>query len=267
MVAVADTSTTAVVTAAPRVRRIGVADLHWALREGWRDFGELRGDILLVGFVYPLVVLVAAGVALGGDLFPLMAPIVGGLALLGPLLAVGFYELARRREDGRDAGWGHFLDPFRGPSRREIVALGAMVAVLFTAWLGVAWIVYENTLGRLELSGPGPFLAALFTTAEGWRMMLVGNLIGLGFAIVVLAATVASFPMLVDGRTHASEAVATSLEATRRNPATVGLWGFYIAALLTVACIPLFIGLAVALPVLGYASWHLYTRLVDRDGS
>jgi uncharacterized membrane protein len=28
--------------------------------------------------------------------------------------------------------------------------------------------------------------------------------------------------------------------------------------------IPAFIGLAVALPVLGYATWHLYTRLVVR---
>ena len=29
--------------------------------------------------------------------------------------------------------------------------------------------------------------------------------------------------------------------------------------------IPLFVGLAVVLPWLGYATWHLYTHVVDRS--
>ncbi len=41
-------------------------------------------------------------------------------------------------------------------------------------------------------------------------------------------------------------------------------WGLIVAALLVVGSIPAFVGLAVVLPVLGYATWHLYTRLVVR---
>ena len=42
-------------------------------------------------------------------------------------------------------------------------------------------------------------------------------------------------------------------------------WGFTIAVLLVLGSIPLFIGLAVVLPWLGYATWHLYTHLIDRS--
>jgi uncharacterized membrane protein len=75
-----------------------------------------------------------------------------------------------------------------------------------------------------------------------------------------------SFPMVVDGRASAFTAVETSIAACAKNPLQVAAWGLAVAVLLALASLPLFIGLAVALPVLGYASWRLYTRLVDRRG-
>lgn len=111
----------------------------------------------------------------------------------------------------------------------------------------------------------GAFLRDLFGTAEGWRLILFGNLAGLGFAVVTLAIAVVSFPMMVDRPVHAFDAVETSLRATARNPAVILRWGLYVAVILLVASIPLGLGLAVAFPVLGYASWHLYTRIVDRQ--
>jgi uncharacterized membrane protein len=62
-----------------------------------------------------------------------------------------------------------------------------------------------------------------------------------------------------------ADAVDTSLRAVRENPGMVAPWGATVAALLVAASIPLFIGLAVVLPWLGYATWHLYTRVVDRS--
>ncbi len=249
---------------APHVRKIDRSDLHWALRRGWEDFTSLRGDILVVGFVYPLVVLLVAGVALGASLFPLLEPIIGGLALLGPLLAIGFYELSRRLEQGLDARWTHFLDPMRGPARLQIMVVGAFATILFLGWLGIAWQIYENTLGRLEPDGLAGLMATLFTTQQGWALIIVGNLTGLVFAAVILALTITAFPMLVDGF-DATTALITSLRATYHNPLTVTLWGFYVGVMLVAACVPFFIGLAIVLPVLGYATWHLYSRLVDRD--
>lgn len=249
----------------PVVRVISRADLSWALREGWADFLEKRGDIILVAILYPLLMLAMAWVALGNGLFPLLMPLAAGLSLLGPIVAVGFYELARRREEGRDARWSHFLDPFRGPSAAQIIPLGIFLGLLFLAWIGVAWAIYQATLGALQPADPATFARMLFTTAEGWQLILFGNLAGFVFAAITLVTTVVSFPLLVDEPVDLVLAVQTSLRAARLNPVEIAIWGLIVAALLALACIPLFVGLVVALPVLGYASWHLYTRLVDRD--
>jgi uncharacterized membrane protein len=70
--------------------------------------------------------------------------------------------------------------------------------------------------------------------------------------------------MAVDGAANPMEAIAASVEACAKNPREVALWGLAVAALLVVGSIPLFVGLAVTLPVLGYATWALYTRLIER---
>ena len=248
----------------PVIRDISRADLSWASREGWSDFLEKRGDIILLIVLYPVLMLVVAAVTLGDGLFPLLLPLIAGLSLLGPVVAVGFYELARRREEARDANWAHFLDPFRGPSGAQIASLGIFLCLLFLAWVGVAWGVYQATLGTLQPTGLGIFVRLLFTTPEGWALILFGNLAGFAFAVITLVTTVVSFPLLVDRPVDLVHAVQTSLRAARRNPVEIAIWGLIVAVLLALASIPLFIGLAVALPVLGYASWHLYTRLVDR---
>lgn len=248
----------------PDVRMITVTDLRWALAEGWSDFREKRGDILLIGFIYPVVGLLAAWFALNGELTPLLFPLIAGLSLLGPTVATGFYELARRREQGLESGWTHFFDAWRGPAGRQLLLATLALALLFVCWVGTAWRLYQMGFGYNQDVGLAGFLTSLFTTAEGWRLIMIGNLVGFGFAVVALATSVVTFPMLVDKPVHVGTAIATSFRATARNPGMIALWGLIVALLLAIACIPLFVGLAVALPVLGYATWHLYTRLVER---
>jgi len=249
--------------ATPPVRRIDAADLNWALREGWRDFTSMRGDILFAALLYPLIGIVTAAIALNSRLMPLFFPLVAGLSILGPIVSSGFYELARRREEGRDARWGHFLDPIR-ERRRGIVELTLWLVALFLVWLGAAWLIYEATLGRLYPSDLGGFLRDLFTTREGWTMIVLGNLAGAGLAAVTLATTVVAAPMVVDKGVEADSAIAVSVRATWANLGAMVRWGLIVATLLVLGSIPVFIGLAVVLPVLGYATWHLYTRLIDR---
>lgn len=248
----------------PAVRRIGAHDLRWSLAEGWRDFRRMRGDLILVGFLYPLVGLFAAVFALDAKLLPMLFPVVAGLTILGPAVSAGFYELARRQEAGEDAGWTHFLDPLRGRSRLPILALTGMMMGVFLAWLGAAWAIYNATLGLAPPATLGAFVTQLFTTPAGWAMIVVGNLIGGLFAVVTLMISAISFPMVVDKPMGATAAVMTSIAAFRENPGPMLGWGARIAALLVLGSLPLFIGLAVVLPVVGFATWHLYTRVVER---
>ncbi len=70
--------------------------------------------------------------------------------------------------------------------------------------------------------------------------------------------------MVVDRPENPALAVETSIRAIAANPAATASWGVRVAVLLAIGCLPMFVGLAVVLPVLGYATWHLYTRLVAR---
>jgi uncharacterized membrane protein len=248
----------------PEVRKIGQADLDWALAQGWKDFQAKRGDVLVLALLYPLVGFLAAALALDDRLLPLIFPLVAGLSILGPAAASGFYEIARRRDEGLDSSWIHFLDPLRGRSRFGLAILTLGLAVLFVAWLMVAWLIASITIGVAPSTGIADFLRQVFTTPEGWSMIVLGNMAGFCFAAATLALSLVSFPMMVDGIGDPLTAVATSLRAARRNPAVTASWGLRVIGLLIVGCLPAFIGLAVVLPVLGYASWRLYTRLVVR---
>lgn len=250
--------------AAPEVRRIGDGDVRWALSEGWQDFKDKRGDLIFAGLLYPIIGLVAAVVALNDKLLPLFFPLVAGVSILGPAVASGFYELARRREEGNDPSWWHFLDPLRGRSRTGLLVLTCGLGVLFVGWLIAAWLIYQATLGTAHPVGAREFLHRLFTTPQGWTMIVLGNLVGFAFAVATLIVSVVSFPMVVDKPVDAATAVRTSLRAVAANPGPIAAWGLRVALLLALGSLPLFIGLAVVLPVLGYSTWHLYTRLVAR---
>jgi uncharacterized membrane protein len=254
------------------IRRIDGADLRAALAEGWRDFREMRGDILVVGLVYPLVGLFVAALALNGQFVPLAFPLCAGLSLLGPVVAIGFYELARRREDGEDSGWSHFFDGFVRRHDASVAGATILLMAIFLGWLGAAWGLFTATFGtgtfytwsvdHGQMITLQAFIARLFTTGDGWTLMILGNLMGAGFAVVALAVSLVTFPMLIDRPVDVVTAVSTSLRAFAANWRILLRWGVTVAALLVLGAIPLFIGLAVVLPVLGYATWHLYRRLI-----
>ena len=251
------------VEAAP-VRAITAEDINWALAQGWADFKDKRGDILLLPIIYAVAGIAASVFAFNDQLFPLIFPLGAGFALVGPAAAAGFYELARRREAHIDANWWHFLDPLKGRSRLPLAVLTVMLAVIFIAWIGAAWAIYTNTLGNAGPATPAAFLGTMLNSSAGWTMVIIGNIVGAAFALVTLAVAAFSFPMIVDRNVDPLAAVMTSVAAFRKSPVTVARWGVTVALILLAGAIPLFVGLIVALPVLGYATWHLYTRAVVR---
>ena len=93
-------------------------------------------------------------------------------------------------------------------------------------------------------------------------MIVVGIGVGFLFALLVLAISVVSFPLLLDRNAGIGTAVSTSMRAVAASPGTMALWGLIVAAGLVIGSVPLFLGLVVILPVLGHATWHLYRRVV-----
>lgn len=121
-----------------------------------------------------------------------------------------------------------------------------------------------QTLGA-AVPVPSEFINQVMTTSQGRQLIIAGNVVGFLFAAFVLITSNVSFPMLVDRNVSAGTAVRASVRAAIENPVPIALWGLIVAFGLLIGAVPLLVGLAVVLPVLGHATWHFYRKLIEPE--
>jgi uncharacterized membrane protein len=221
---------------------------------------------VMLAIIYPIVGLLLGRVLHGYSFLPLLFPLAAGFALIGPFAAIAFYDLSRQRERGNIPSVAAAMDTIRSSSSIAVELLGAMLAALFLIWVATAQSIYNAFFGFAPVISMPGFFRHLIGTRDGLTFLLEWCGAGLGFAIVALSISVVSFPTLIDRRASATDAVLTSLRVIARNPLSMALWGLIVAGMLMVAIIPAFLGLAIVVPVLGHATWHLYRRAVKSAG-
>ncbi len=245
----------------PSVRAITFADLAEALVAGLRDFQAAPRYGMLLGAIY-----CAAGIAIvlsvtSLGMSYLAYPLAAGFALLGPFVAVGFYEISRKREAGQTARLADIVGVMT--SRGEIGWMAFVTLFIFIMWMYQARFLMALFFGlNTSFTSLTQFLAVVLTTNEGLLFLMIGNIIGAGLATLLFSLTVISFPLLLDRDVDCVTAMVTSVRAVVASPAPLLGWAAVIVVLLIVSSLPLFIGLIVVLPVLGHASWHLYRRII-----
>jgi uncharacterized membrane protein len=253
--------------ALPQVRSIQPRDLRDALAKGLEDFWAMPTHVIFICLMYPIIGLLLGRLAFGYDFIPLLYPLAAGFTLIGPLAAIGLYELSRRREAGMDTSWRHAFDVVHSPSFPAIAALGGLLLVILLVWVACAQAIYDASFGRREFASAWDFIRAVVTTPEGHNLILIGNAVGFLFAVVSATLSVVSFPLLLDRNVGLPVAMLTSIKAVLKNPVTMAMWGVIVAAALVLGSIPFFIGLAVVMPILGHATWHLYRKVIVPDTS
>ncbi len=245
------------------VRTITTADLKDAVARGVSDFMVRPTHMFILCAIYPTAGLIFARMTFGYEVLPVLFPLVSGFALIGPLAATGLYELSRRRELGLDSSWWHVFDVLHSPSMGSLVRIGVIMALIFVVWLLAAQAIYEAHFGDWVPASVWDFVHKIYSTPEGLNLIVIGIGVGAVFAVFSMAISVIAIPMLLDVNVGVTTAVKTSLRAVNQNPKTMAIWGFIVAASLLVGALPLFVGLAVVLPVLGHSTWHLYRRVVE----
>ncbi len=249
-----------VAVVSPHIRRIGVPDLKDALAKGIDDFLAMPTHSFFLIVIYPIVGIILLRLTFGYAMLPVIFPLVAGFALIGPLAAVGLYELSRRRELGLKVSWDA-LNAFAHV--RGIAALGGVLMVIFLAWLVAAMVIYHKTFHGWVPTSFQEFASQVLMTSPGQRLILVGCGVGFVFALIAFAISVMSFPLLMDRNVSVGTAVLTSVRAVAVNPLPMALWGLIVASALVFGSLPILVGLAVVLPVLGHATWHLYRKVVE----
>ncbi|PKP72841.1 MAG: hypothetical protein CVT84_16635 [Alphaproteobacteria bacterium HGW-Alphaproteobacteria-6] len=248
--------------ALPQPRRVGVAAIGQALRAGLGDFRAAPAFGLFFSAFY-----VAGGVAIwlvyaaSGEEWWLI-PFIAGFPLLAPFAAIGLYEVSRRIEAGEALDWGAVLGVVFSQKDRQVPSMAMVILLIFMFWVFVAHTIFALFLGLSAMTNVTSSLTVL-TTGSGPLMLLVGTLVGAGFAAVLFAITVAGLPLLLDREVDFVSAMILSVRAVATNAGPMALWGAAIAALLFLGMLPVFLGLFLVLPVLGHATWHMYRQLLQ----
>jgi uncharacterized membrane protein len=250
---------------APVIRSIGLTELHRALQRGWEDFKAVPSHAIILCIIYPVLGLMLARAVHGYSVLPLLFPLAAGFALLGPFAAIGLYEMSRRRERGEEATAWDALEFVRSPSFGAMLGLGVLLLALFVTWVAIAQALYIAAFGYAGATGLSDFAERVLTTPQGWWLIVVGCGVGFLFALVALCISVVSFPLMLDRHAGVGDAMVTSLRAVARNPVPMAAWGLIVAVLLVVGTLPAFLGLAVVIPLLGHATWHLYRETIEAE--
>lgn len=245
----------------PVVRAVSARDIAEALVQGLRDFQAAPLYGLTFGALYAAggMLIVASVTALG--MVYLAYPLAAGFALIGPFVAVGLYEVSRRREAGEPLSFAAVWRAMTG--RRELAWMAFVTLFIFIMWMYQVRFLMALFFGlKASFTSLPQFITAVLTTNEGLLFLMVGNLVGAALSLILFSLTVVSFPLLLDRDVDFVTAMITSVRAVATSPVPMIGWAAIIVMLLTVSALPFFLGLVVTLPVLGHATWHLYRRIV-----
>lgn len=242
---------------APAVQRVSLGRPAYWLQAGLDDLFANP----LPGLAYGLLF------SIGGDLILLASmrepylfmTALSGFFLVAPLLAAGLYELSRLRAAG--APRPTFIESLGG-LRRSAPALtlfGVLLAVVAVLWEQVTAVsfslVADQEFGLMEM-------VQLVAAGEHNAFIATWLILGAGLALVVFAFSVVSVPMILDRDADFVTAIMTSLRAFLLNLDVMVVWGAIIVLLVLMSFSTLMVGLVVAMPILGHATWHAYRELV-----
>ena len=244
------------------IQRPGLEAISAALREGVADWKTFRTDVVVNVVIYPLACALLAGVILDRALLPFVFPICAGVALIGPIATIWFAALSRQRERDGTATSDAAAAIFDSPRRLTVQRLALLLIGLFALWIVVAGVLYSLTLGRVA---GGSFFGNLFATTSGNIMLVLGVLLGAGFALVALSIGLVGFQLALDREMGVGEVVALSVRTALANRQLSLAWGGVVVAGLVLGSLPGLLGLSITVPVLGHASWHLYRRLLTSE--
>ena len=241
----------------PDIATVTFAELVSALKAGIWDFRRAPLYGLAFSAFYVATGLLLFWLGAGTFLWTLAFAL--GFPLVAPFAAVGLYEVSRRLEADLPLVPGEILTVIWHERTRQLPWIGVILTLIFLFWSFFAHMTLAMFFGLTNLTTHAFSLDAYMTT-EGLTLLAVQGVVGAGVAFLTYGLTVVSLPLLLEKELDFVTAMLVSLETVSKNKAVLGAWAAFIAVCLFLAMLPFFLGLFVALPVLGHATWHLYRR-------
>ena len=248
------------------IQTITGEDVKAALKKGIADFSITPLVSMFFGLMIALFgIFFSAGLLLFDQIWLIVAAGVG-FPLVAPFLAAGFYEMSRRYESGKPFIWRDIVGVIFRQQRREFGWMACVMLFVFGVWVYQVRLLLALFLQWTSFSSLDGFLITVTTTTNGLLFLGVGTIVGAFLATVLFSITVVAMPLLLDQEIDFVSAMILSVKSVMANPFVMLGWGVTIALITFVAMIPGFLGLIVAVPILGHATWHLYKRVLAKKG-
>lgn len=243
-----------------RVRSVTYAQVWGWIAAGRRDFVKASPLAPLYGAAFVAAGLIlTVGLALSG-LEYLITPLVEGFMLVAPLAALGLYEMSRRMERGETLEVRAVLLCWR-PNRFHMMTAGLIYMLYLMIWARLAVIIFAVCLPNQPTDWRS--LAEMLPTADGIAFIIVSTVFGGALATIAFVTNVVTLPAMLDRRTDFFAGAALSVQAVLRNPGPMALWAALLAGITGLGLALGLVGLVVALPIAGHASWHAYRDLIE----
>jgi uncharacterized membrane protein len=230
------------------------------LASGWRDFLKAPRVSLIYGGAFSLLSFLLSYGLIAVGLGSIVLPLAGGFVLLAPIAVVGLYDVSRRLELGKPASLRHVFAAFRDRIG-QLSAMGVVLLIIWFVWVEVAIFLFAIIFNQ----APPPldqFVEGILFTHRGAALLLIGSLLGAILAAAIFVVTAVSIPLIFDRPIDVVTAIGISILAVRANFRAMFGWAAMIAVITACGIASLCIGLAVAMPVLAYATWHCYRDVV-----
>lgn len=245
----------------PRIRTIDDVGRPWRwLEAGWRDLRAAPLVSFALGGLAVATSYLLVWALMQADLLYLVLPLAGGFLLMAPLLATGLYEISRLTERGEPVSIAAAFAAFQRNAPR-LATMGVILTVTLLVWIRLAFLVFALFFGA-EPPALDQIFDRIFFSAETVPFLVTGTLLGAVPAAVVFSISVVSIPMLLDRDVSVLTAMATSVQAVRFNPRLMAGWAALIALITAAGMTTAFVGLALAFPLIGHATWHAYRDLI-----
>ena len=243
----------------PDINRLTPAEVIAALKAGIWDFRRAP----LLGFFFSsfYVVVGFALLWIGAGTFVWTLALSLGFPLVAPFAAVGLYEVSRRLEADEPLDWSEILALVWSAKGGQLPWIGVVLLLVFLFWSFFAHMSFALFLGSSALTNISTSYD-LYLTPTGLAMVGFQVVVGALVAFLTFGLTVVALPLLVDKEFDFVTAMLISLETVGKNKLPMIMWAGIVAGSLFLAMLPVFLGLLVALPVLGHATWHLYRRVL-----